>query len=279
MLAQQFDHERRTAPAAQQRPEQLWIWLSLLSVAVSIEPIGWLLGTSSLSYLWPLSWVRRLVRTCALFLSLLFMTMMLGSIANRQPATTEGSKEGGVKKRGRARWIKIVALVIFFVLLVMDTEPMIGYIKMIDKGIMQSIDPSARRKRWSILSIEGNLIIGYLSAGTVWLLCVLRLFLLAICRVPWKDPAAKTERLFLLFLVSALIVFVLSVFFSAADAFDLMPAKKNRKVSASKMTNIFSQLFGIISLEYLLMLAHIFWPSNLDESGAAAFDLVSDLDV
>ena len=98
------------------------------------------------------------------------------------------------------------------------------------------------------------MLVGFVM-GMIWCCLTARLTYLSAMRMDWKDAAAKAERWFLLTLLSLMVMLFVAQFF----------------VQRGKH-NISAKMAGLCALEFLFMLSHVFWPSNLSTTGEAATD-------
>jgi hypothetical protein len=118
--------------------------------------------------------------------------------------------------------------------------------EMLTNPVLQRLAPDAM--------IGLAVLIGCIT-GVAWSCFTLRFTYLAVNQMEWNSAAVKPERLFLIILISLIGMLVVSQF--------LVRQGKH---------NISSKMAGLCALEFLFMLSHIFWPSNLSTTGDAAVD-------
>jgi len=102
---------------------------------------------------------------------------------------------------------------------------------------------------------SGAFVIVGAGIGCVWFLTAAQLAYLSIKRMDWHDAAAKAERLFLLALLGLM---------GMLGVAQLFVRQGQHHFSA--------KLAGLCALEFLYMLAHVFSPSNLSQTGEIALD-------
>jgi len=219
---------RQVAPPQQQRDEQLWITLCLVMYAIRFEPVTWALYDSKLLSLWPVSYLRRSVAQGSVYVTMMFMTSVLGQLSRRGRPTVKVESWIDTLEQLHVRLLSVC-----WACSEMFTNP-----------VLQSITPAA------ISSLP--VLIGCVL-GLAWFCITVRFTYLAMKRMEWNDAAVRPERLFLVILVALIGMLVVAQLF----------------VRSGKH-NISAKMAGLCALEFLFMLSHIFWPSNLSTMGETA---------
>jgi hypothetical protein len=221
---------RQVAPPQQQRDEQLWITLCLVMYAIRFEPVTWALYDSRLLSLWPVACVRRSIAQGSVYVTMMFMTSVLGQLSRRGGPPAKAGSWIQTMERSHVRMLAVcwVCSEIFT-----------------NQGL-HSIAPYA---------ISNLVVIVGCVTGVAWFCITVRFMCLAMQQMEWSDAAAKPDRLFLVILMSLIGMLVGAQFF----------------VRRGKH-NISAKMAGLCALQFLFMLTHVFWPSNLSTTGEAAVD-------
>lgn len=228
ITAAQLLSARQAAAPAQQRDEQLWLAGCMVLFAVRFEPITWLFHGAWLLGFWPPAFVRRTVAQLSVYAVMGFATLMLDRLSRRGEASQT--------RLGAEQMLHVKLLAIAWACSEWYTNT---WINVVAPSIFNGI----------------ALFVGCCCC-CVWFGMTAWVGMRAVVRMPWRDAAAKGERLFLSFLIAlCTMLFVTQLLFREAKF------------------NLPNKIAGFLALEFLFLLTHLFWPSNLSQAGDTALDL------